>query len=135
MELAVKYNLLKYAENEESPDSKKHLQLWRIYNCNQFKNSLSLNLFWPLKDSVPTWVTNSGKSNQTKKRKIFDEDSYFDDDEDDPPPPKEAQYDPFNPTGEAASNKAPDDDEVDPLDAFMMENAKEVAKDVKTTSS
>ena len=84
---------------------------------------------------MPTWVTNSGKSNQTKKRKVFDEDSYFDDDDDEPPPPKEAQYDPFNPTGEGAANTAQDEDEIDPLDAFMAENAKEVAKDVKTTSS
>ena len=74
---------------------------------------------------VPTWTTNSGKSS-AKKRKIFDEDSYWDDD-DDPPPPKGSSYDPFNPTGEASG--AVDDDEIDPLDAFMAQNDKTAKKD------
>ena len=90
-----------------------------------------------LPDSIPTWTTNSGKSNSVKKRKVFDEDSYFDDD-DDPPVPKSSSYDPFNPTGEndvGGMGPGGSDDEIDPLDAFMAENAKSVEKDKKKTAT
>lgn len=90
-----------------------------------------------LPDSIPTWTTNSGKSNSTKKRKVFDEDSYFEDEED-PPVPKSSSYDPFNPTGENESGRGggraavdEDEDDIDPLDAFMAENAKAVEKEKK----
>ena len=79
-----------------------------------------------LPDDIPTWTTNTGKTSGSKnKRKIFDEDSYWDED-DDPPPSKSASYDPFNPTGDNDMGNNYDDGEVDPLDAFMAENDKEV---------
>ena len=45
-----------------------------------------------LPEGIPTWTTNSGKSNSNKRRRMADEDSYFDDD-DDPPPPSRSTYD------------------------------------------
>ena len=98
-----------------------------------------------LPDDIPTWTTNSGKSNGNKRRRMADEDSYFDEDEDDPPPPSKnpflslflmqnlylakSTYDPFNPTGDGAQTAPDDDEELDPLDAFMAENNKKAAID------
>lgn len=85
-----------------------------------------------LPDSIPTWTTNSGKSNSNKRRRMADEDSYFDDD-DDPPPPSRSTYDPFNPTEEnsQAQSGGGDEDEIDPLDAFMAMNNAKAAVDQK----